>query len=88
MNTLEQLIEKYLFLLNPQMSLFQLIETLKNNGIAFCDPKLLSIIIEYKHQSFFKNVHVQSFNNETISLTQSLKASIYKGVIKSLYNLG
>ncbi len=45
MNSLKQLIEKISSLIKiPEMSLFQIIETLKNNGISSCDPKLLSII--------------------------------------------
>jgi len=39
MKSLEQLIEKISSLIKiPQMSLFQIVETLKNNGISSCDP--------------------------------------------------
>lgn len=32
----------------PKMSLFDITETLKSNGISQCDPKMLSLIIEHK----------------------------------------
>ncbi len=64
MKSLKQLIEKISSLIKiPEMSLFQIIETLKNNGISSCDPKLLSIIIEHKLQlvQLFCNLHITFF---------------------------
>jgi len=89
MNSLENLIDKLYSLIEiPQMSLFQIIETLKNNGIASCDPKLLSIVIEHKLQSYFKNVQCPKclsnmHHNKLIS--RKLKTSFGTITLKSPY---
>ena len=89
MNNLEQLIEKISSIIEiPQMSLFQIIEILKNNGISSCDPKLLSIIIEYKLQSYFKNVqcpkcHSNMHHNKIIS--RELKTTFGTVILQSPY---
>ena len=89
MKSLEQLIEKISSLIKiPQMSLFQIVETLKNNGISSCDPKLLSIIIEHKLQSYFKNVQCpkcQSNMHHNKVILRELKTTFGTIILQSPY---
>ena len=54
---LESFFEKvYSIIEIPKMSLFEITESLKSNGIYQCDPEMLSTIIEDKLDSYFQNV--------------------------------
>ena len=87
--SLKNLVDKLCSIIKiPEMSLFQIIEKIKEEQIHSCDPLLISKILEFKLQNFFKEVScpkcaAKMHHNKFIS--RDLKTSFGTIGLKSPY---
>jgi hypothetical protein len=86
---LKNLVDNLCDIINiPEMSLFQIIETIKSKNIRSCDPVLISQIIKFKLEKIFKEFECPdcgSKMNHNKFISRSLKTTFGTINIKSPY---